>query len=263
MRNPLSFMMNHWLLALTAIVTITGCGTSAYEDRHAATLTYLRHETPFRPLWEKPIDDFPSQTLSLRIPKVFRAGEANSLNPQTMLTPDPRNDKEVVDPYRVQPPFLKLPGHQRTYEGFTQVRGTQSLDMITKPFYLYIALAGSTSKDKKPLSAQEIEKQIRDKLVKQFGKKDVTQWETVDPLPPTPDGGTMTWKRITATGEQYWVAYEDKVPRYKIYPGVDVLYLNSANDRHVLLGWRCGTEVADAIRLKEIAPICAGTVKVK
>lgn len=244
-------------------MAFAGCGTSAYEDRHSATLKYLQLETPFRPLWDKPVEDFPSPSLSLRIPKIFRTGEANSLNPMTMLTPDPRRPNDVVDPYRVQPPFLKLPGHQRTYEGFTQVRGTQSLDMVTKPYYLYVALNTSNAKDKKPLSAQEMEKQIRDKLVKQFGKKDVTAWETVEPLPPTPDGGTMTWRRIKATGEQYWVTYEDKVGRYKIYPGVYVLYLYSTPDYHVLLGWRCSSEVAEAIGLDRIAPICAGTVKVK
>lgn len=261
MRNPSPRHLKHWSLAILATMAFTGCGTSAYEDRHSATLKYLQLETPFRPLWEKPVEDFPSQTLSLRIPKIFRTGEANSLNPMTMLTPDPRNEKDVVDSYRVQPPFLKLPGHQRTYEGFTQVRGTQSLDMITKPYYLYIAMIESNAKDKKPLSPQEMEKQIRDKLVKQFGNKDVSQWEKVEPR--TPDGGTMTWKRIAATGEQYWVTYEDKAARYKIYPGVYTLYLNSTNDRHILLGWRCAKEVAEAIRLEEIAPICAGTVKLK
>ena len=263
MRKPLPFSLKHFLLTLTAVVGITGCGTSAYEKQHEARLKSLQLETPFRPLWEQPVEDFPAQNLSLRLPKIFRVGEANSLNPLNMLTPDPRRDNDVVDPYRVQPPFLKLPGHQRTYEGFIQVRGTQSLDMVTKPYYLYIAMTGGTAKDKKPLTAQELEKQIRDKLVKQFGKKDVTPWETVEPLPPTPEGGTMTWRRIKATGEQSWVAYEYKVARYKIYPGVYVLYLYSAPDYHVLLGWRCAAEVAEAIDLDRIARICAGTVKVK
>jgi hypothetical protein len=228
MRHSFSIALKQLVLSLVAVAALSGCGTNAYEDRHAATLTYLRHETPFRPLWEKPVDDFPVKNLSLRIPKVFRTGEANSLNPLNMLTPDPRRPEDVVDPYRVQPSFLKLPGHQRTYEGFAQVRSTPSLDMITKPYYLYIAKYDK--KDGKLPSGFELERQLRDALVKQFGKKDVGDWETVEPMPPTPEGGTTTWKRIKASGEQYWVAYEDKIARFKIYPGVYELYLQSTPD---------------------------------
>jgi len=252
------------LLLLTVTIALTGCGTSAYEDRFKARLEHLQRETPFQPVWEQPVEDFPAKSLSLRIPKIFRADESYALNPLSTVTPDPRRPDDIVDPYRVQPSFLKLPGHQRTYEGFTQVRSAQSLDLVVKPYYLYVAKYDK--KDGKFPSGNEMERQLREALVKQFGKKSVTDWEILDPPPPTPEGSTITWKRIKATGEQYWVFYEDKVARYKIFPntpGVYELYLYSTPDYHVMLGWRYGKDVGEALGLEAIAPICAGTMKVK
>jgi len=255
-------------LMLLACVTLTGCGTAAYEKEQAKTLAALRLETPFTPLWDKPADDLPSKSLSLRIPKVFRPNESYVLNPLTMLTPDPRRPDDVVDPYRVLPDYLRsrdmaktLYGHQRTYEGFVQVTSQQSLDKIVRPFYLYVFFM--PKEEGKLMSARELERDLRDKLIKKFGKKDVSEWESVEPAPVTPAGGTMTWRRLKASGEQYWAAYEDKVARYKIYSGDLVLYLHSTPDYHVVLGWRCAPNVADSILLNQIAPICAGTVKVE
>jgi hypothetical protein len=303
------------LLAATGLISASGCGTAAYEKEHAKTLEHLKKETPFTPLWEKPIDNFQAKGLSLRIPKVFRqrddqpvkaevgpdgsllipigvvqaevgpdgslqipsgatlsrafqAGEAYALNPLTMLTPDPRRPDDVVDPYRVLPDYLRsremaktLYGHQRTYEGFTDVTSQQSLDKVTRPYYLYVFFM--PKEQGKLISARELERDLRDKLIKKFGKKDVSEWETVEPAPPTPAGGTMTWRRLKASGEQYWAHYEEKVARYKIYSGDLILYLHSTPDYHVLLGWRCAPNVAEAILLKQIAPICAGSVKVE
>jgi len=286
------------LLAAGGSIFLSGCGTAAYEKEHAKTLGHLKKETPFTPLWEKPIDDFQAKSLSLRIPKVFRqrddrpvkaevgadgslqipigaslneafhVGEAYALNPLTMLTPDPRRPEDIVDPYRVLPDYLRsrdmtktLYGHQRTYEGFAEVTSQQSLDKVTRPYYLYVFFM--PKEDGKLISARELERDLRDKLIKKFGKKDVSEWETVEPPPPTPSGGTMTWRRLKASGEQYWVAYEDKVARFKIDSGDLILYLHSTPDYHVVLGWRCAPNVADAILLKQVAPICAGTVKVE
>ena len=248
---------------LLIVTGVSGCGSREYEDQHQATLKHLRHETPFRSLWEKPVSDLPEKKLSLRIPKFFKDGEAYVLNPSWALTADPRRPDDIVDPNRVQPFYFELEGHQRTYEGFTQVPGRDNPNMtIYRPCYLYIAYVEKRGdKGEKSLSAAAMEKKLREELVKKFGKKDVTEWETVEL--PTPDGGTTTWKRLKATGEQAFFTYEDQnVAQWKADPGVYLLYLRSTPDYHVMLGWRCLPGAVDALDLNTVAAACAGTVKV-
>ena len=281
MRQTYSYLLS--LGCILCVAALAGCGTDAYNSRPApnplppgaiavdgrvgaeATLTHLQRETPFRSLWEKPITDLPQKKLTLRIPKLFRDGEAYALNPLPTLTPDPRRPEDVVDPNRVQPLFFELEGHQRTYEGFTKVPGRQTPDPVTKPIYLYIAYVDKQSnKEGKLLTAAAMERQLRDKLVKKFGKKDVSDWETVELL--TPEGTTNSWRRLKATGEQWFFEYEGNVARAKNIvgdpPGVYSLYLRSMPDCHVMLGWNCLTNVAEAIGLDAEAEACAGTVKV-
>lgn len=266
--------------AALLLTALAGCGTAQYDEKYHATLKSLQHETPFRGLWEEPVKDFPRGQLSLRLPKFFRTGaipegnaatgEASAFDPPPALSPDPKRPEDVVDPYRVMPKFLPLPGHLRTYEGFTKVQSRLTADSLTKPFYLYIGMISSTRSNDKPLSGEELQKILHDRLAKYVEndvhlkgtKLEVGKWEDVEPKPKTADGGEMTWKRLKATGDQFWVSYEDKVARKKVYPGGYWLYLHSTPDYHVLLAWRCSQAVADTIGLEKAAGPCAGSVKV-
>ncbi len=252
------------------LLSAAGCHTEQYEGKYQASLVHLQHETPFQGLWPEPVKDFRRGQLSIRLPKFFLDGEANAFEPPPALSADPKRPQDVVDPYRVMPYFLQLPGHLRTYEGFTEVQSRQDAQRIKKPFYLYIGMVGSKQSNDKPLTGEDLRKLLRDRLVKYAEhddtlknvKLEVGQWEDVEPKPKTPDGGEMSWKRIKATGDQAFVFYEDKVATKKLYPGMCELWVYSTPDYHVMLGWRCSQAVADTIALDKAAGPCAGSVKV-
>ncbi|MCE9554627.1 MAG: hypothetical protein K8T91_14820 [Planctomycetes bacterium] len=260
--SPVPLSLHHravlTLFAATSCCLLMGCGTDEYQKLTDQKLSYLRHESPYRSLWPEPIKDFPNAALSLRIPRGFGAGTSYAFDASS---PEPKAKTiDALDPHRVQPYFLRLPGLQRTYEGFVKVESRQLPgDMITKPLYLYIALTSTRDRKNHQITGGEVEKILRDKLVARFDKK-VSPWETVEL--PTIDGPSATWKRLEATGDQDFFAYEENYPKPKVYPGVYLLYLRTMADYHVLLGWRCGEDVAKAIDLKSIADLTAGTVKV-
>jgi hypothetical protein len=259
-----------------ALLLQAGCGSSAYEEKFQTSLVDLKNETPFRNLFKQPtpIADSP---LSLRLPKLFEKGKpAYALDAET---PDPKNKTKPLDPERLQPRFIELPGHVRTYERFVphiQVRKASKASAC----YCYIAVTDIESG-----SGENIEASLRKQLFAEFGesrtedakrrndppiKKGVTEWE--DAEVPTPTGGdsTLQLRKLVAYGNQTFHYYDPKQDvRTEIRHGKYILYLYSnARDRgnnptqFVLIGMRAEESVAnnDQIELEQLGDALAGTI---
>lgn len=266
-------MHNHRLdgIVLTlAAVLLAGCGSSAYEAKFQATLTAQRHEAPFGELFKAYVA-FPDTNLKLRLPKLFSAdsGQCYALD---KYTSDPEKLSRPLDAYRLQPDFLHLPGHVRTYERFVPSAINPRLSRQL-PCYLYVAVTDTSAG-----SDENLRLDLRTKLVEEFGELDEDQpaedqdrpgvklekkgtgfWEVIEV--PTPDGSTLQARKIVAYGDQTFQYYVQRDQLKDLYrPGVYMLYVYTTGQQHVLLGWRAPPDVVESIKMEELAEAVLGTI---
>ena len=255
-----------------AILLQTGCGSSVYEEKFQASLDELKNEAPFRHLYDvaTPIPDTP---LSVRLPKLFD-GRASALDAKT---PDPKINTRPLNPDRLQPNFIKLPGYVRTYERFMPTIQTHD----TSACYCYIAVT-----DIDTGSQENLEADLRNKLLETFDEsrtedakrrggppveKGVTEWKEIEV--PTPAGGDnkLKLKKIVANGNQTFRYYDPQGDGLnKLRHGKYILYFYSnEHDRSdgqpiqfVLIGWRAEEIVAnhEEIELEKLGDAVAGTI---
>ena len=164
--------------------------------------------------------EIPGTGLSMRYPK-FIDGNAKAYNEQSA---EP-NGQGNVNPGRLYPPFLKIPGLHVTYEipGYDTVSGEQ----LTIYCYLAAMPAADAVVEGKP-----IEEWIQAQLAKTFG--DAVQWEDVKC--PTQAGTQTDWRAITVKGNQVFLDV-NATPRN--VPGVFELYTKELEGNRVLIGCVC------------------------
>jgi hypothetical protein len=255
-------------------LALMGCGISPYEEKMQASLQHYRSETPFKDMLAQPAA-LANGLLSVRLPKMFAQENTYALDEKT---PDPRRPDTPLDANRVQPDFLTLPGHLRTYEHFGQIE--DPADAMLGPVYVYIAMIAQRER-----TADQLMQQLRGTLVQRFGElppdeeadtttaargrpaqhaqlvKGVGPWQphTTADL----EGGTVTWQKITAQGPQT-IQYYDKENNIKkmILPGRYILYLRSTEDYHIMIGWRALWQIDEKVQMEKLADTCVGTVRV-
>ncbi|MDH3716622.1 MAG: hypothetical protein OES79_00750 [Planctomycetota bacterium] len=259
---------------LLICLTLMGCGTGSYEENMQASLLHYQNETPFKDMLPQPAA-LANGLLSIRLPKMFAQENTYALDEKTS---DPRRPDTPLDANRVQPDFLTLPGHLRTYEHFAQIQ--DPADATLGPVYVYVAMIPRRSK-----TADQLKKQLRATLVTRFGElppdeeaaktaatrrrpgQNAQLVKGVGPWKPHTtanlDGGTVAWQKIIAQGPQTIQNY-DKENNVKklILPGRYILYLRSTEDYHIMIAWRALWQADEEVQMEKLADTCVGTVRV-
>jgi hypothetical protein len=108
MRRCSSDSLGRLCVALVLLtVAVAGCGSSEYSRLVSKRLGQLRGETKFRSLFAS--SKLSGTPIQIRVPMLFRDSYVEDSSHS--------QDGAKIDPDRVQPPFLKLPGFKICYEG--------------------------------------------------------------------------------------------------------------------------------------------------
>jgi hypothetical protein len=200
------------------VAAASGCGTSEYNALTAKRANTLYAQAPFRSLYgPTPLDPTP---LSIRVPTVFsKAYYPDSPHPL---------DGPKINPQRVQPPFLEIPGLKVCYEGTFDLEGRRL------PFYCYLAAVPGKAGDADKLAAE-----LQAELKKKFPSTP-DGWEDVQA--DTQDGSYIAWKKIRVTADQsFLVQVTNPVPTD--VPGDFELWIHELPDYVVLVGWRSPSSI--------------------
>lgn len=203
------------LFACTALMLlVAGCGTSQYKTLFNRRLATLRGEVKFRNLYAP--TRLPGIPISIRLPRIFGDSyQASSAH---------EDDGAAINPDRLQPPFLKLPGFKLCYEG-THTDGATKL-----PFYCYLAALPA-----QPGDADRLATQLQAQL-KQTFPETPDDWATVDA--DAPSGFSVHWRKIRVEGEQSFRVKTGIQVEAQNMAGIFELWIHDADDYIVLIGWR-------------------------
>jgi hypothetical protein len=158
----------------------------------------------------------PGTPFSIRVPLEFEHSYQESSAHE--------DDGATINPDRLQPPFLKLPGFKLCYEGISKT-GANEL-----PFYCYLAAVPAQPGDAAKLAGQ-LQTQLKARFPDATG-----DWQSNDA--PTPDGYNVHWRKIRVEGDQpFLVKTGDQVAPQNL-PGVFELWVHDADNYVLLVGWR-------------------------
>jgi hypothetical protein len=237
-RMALSCRASTWLRTIGAAalcVALVGCDlTGEYEKRFQDALKTSAERAEFDlNLYADPVEvvdvERKNVGVKLRIPKLFD-NSAKSLGPKAP---------------RAQPPFIALPGLSYAMERQLNDAGGQFL-----PTYLYFATV--------PKAEQKADMLQASLLQPVAGALAGAAWG--DALLKTPDGKTITLRRLHAEGAQEFTNLQKNQP-VKVAGTFDLYYID-AGAHHVLIGWRAPKAQGQQYRWEAITAASMGTVEV-
>jgi hypothetical protein len=231
------------VLAVSVVVATLaagGCGTSEYERRVKEGRELLQVGMIFSAIAPTP-SEIPGTPILLRLPTFINA----SSKAFTEDSADPRGQGKV-DPNRVQPPFLKLPGLRVCYE----MTGIEEATGEPRYFYCYLAVAPV---DQPGADGKPFEESVQAQLAAKFSAQ--PQWEEVKC--PIQSGKTVDWKRITVKGPQPFLNATG-APGSPDLPGTFELYSKDVDGQRVIIGWRFPNSIKEPVA--DIARLVAGSI---
>jgi hypothetical protein len=219
--QPLPLKRPVWMVLAFAgvLAVLVGCGTSDYRRLMASRVDKVRTGAAFRTLFGP--SQLPGTPIKIRVPMAFGKSYAEN---------------------SPQPPFLQLPGLKLCYEGTAADATSAKL-----PFYCYLAAVPARPGDADKLAA-DILAQLKRKL-----KETPDAWESKDAS--TPEGKALQWKRIRVVAEQPFLVMDAGKPTSKNMPGIFELWMYSAPEYIVLVGWRSPSSIEGRSPPVETAPI--------
>jgi len=223
-----------------ATLAAGGCGTSEYERRVKEGRELLQVGMIFSAIAPTP-SEIPGTPILLRLPTFINA----SSKAFTEDSADPRGQGKV-DPNRVQPPFLKLPGLRVCYE----MTGIEEATGEPRYFYCYLAVAPV---DQPGADGKPFEESVQAQLAAKFSAQ--PQWEEVKC--PIQSGKTVDWKRITVKGPQPFLNTTG-APGSPDLPGTFELYSKDVDGQRVIIGWRFPNSIKEPVA--DIARLVAGSI---
>jgi hypothetical protein len=232
------------ILALLVSTAMVGCSTAAYEEKMQATAQQIKTRQDRTNRLNDNLHGsgaIGDAAVEIRVPKVFAASfNADSPHPA---------DGGKVSPQRLQPPFLNLPNLKLTHEGYVEVEEGKP-----QPVYCYLSAVQGNAAEASKL-ADDLARQLRTSLPGGSG------WETVEC--PTPEGSTLSCRRIRASGKQLFDATppEGGRARFVQQEGKFDLYLHEGNGWITLVGFREPATLAEKFKLDDIGPLSLGTLK--
>jgi len=215
-------------LSLIGLSLLLGCGKQEYDERYKETAAQARAAEPFLQLWKEETELGDGQ-LTLRLPQLFNKSRVSHALDDA--SPEPRDAEQPLDQYRVQPYFLELPGHLRTYERILPYeefdeKGQSRGRTYNWPLYGIMAVldeemvrelladqpAASAEKSETEDASDDTAKQVRDRLYRQlldaFGKRRSAQPRgAADQVKNLQVGVDKEWKQLSlptphGTGER-------------------------------------------------------------
>jgi hypothetical protein len=233
------------MLSVLAAVA-TGCGTAEYERRIKENLDNQLVESVFTDLYDK-AEPIPGTNVQLRIPKYITRETAKAFNE---ISPDPSGAGKI-DPRRVQPPSMKLPGLKVTYE-------MTVADAPGGPLSYYLYLGAMAPGEAVP-GGGTLADSLQQQLMTAFPASDPKpQWIDVEFL--TPSTAKIAWKRIQANGDQEFSTGVSG--EFKSVPGKIILYVYETQGQHVLIGWRVPKELEKQAKADGLSKVMGGTVEI-
>lgn len=213
------------LAALASFTAMQGCGSSEYNRLVGKRLGELRGEARFRSLFGP--TTLSGTPVSIRVPQMFKNSYVEDSSHPI--------DGATIDPDRVQPPFLKLPGFKLCYE-----TNLPDPERGSVPVYCYLGAVPGKAGD-----ADLIAKDLHDKLKETF--KDTPEFEVVDA--DTPTGKPVQWKKLRITADQPFKVLDlstRKMVAQKL-PAIFELWVCDKTDYVVLMAFRAPTSVEGAV----------------
>jgi len=222
-------------MAGTAVL-LAGCGTKAYEDRVEEGMKSLRVAQMFL-IVSAARTEIPGTPFTVRLP-TFIDGNCKPFNADSAEPSLPGK----VNPQRLQPSFLQIPGLRITYE----MRGVTD----TSEESLYYCYLAAIPQADAVVGGKPLEDAIQTQLAATFGK---AQWDDVKC--PSQTGPPVDWKYLRAEGNQVFVDWQGTA---KTLPGVFELYSKDIDGMRVMIGWRYQQKLNQAIT--DPAKLTAGSI---
>jgi hypothetical protein len=244
------------LVLLAALAAaIGGCGASAYEAKYSRALGEMNRLTPYATLHDQPIT-IPETGVSLRIPRIFDQTSA-SYAPGGISTRDSAPDQEkVVDPKRLHPSFMRIPGLKTTYEVYVAPANQSPM-----PVYMYLAVEKKQAPgpERAAALAQELSAQLKAKFADQDPK-----WDDETGTSPdlSPDGTTKTlaWKKLAIKANQEFDTGTPGSPAFYERNAQFELWMHDGENEIVLIGWSVPELLGTNVNLASLSKPVAGTV---
>lgn len=261
---PMPRLPDYRFLLLACCGALSGCSPQEYDQLMEQRLKEFRHTEKFQILFTAPIE-FPGTPIRIRVPGIttdesqqFRLLTEKSRDPEF-----PASDPIRVSPYRLHPPFMRIPGLRATLEA--PLTGNPQGDIL--PAYCYLA-AVEKKQNKAEVPAAQIPKLIVESLKRAFpGQNPAWKDEQCD----TPEvGKVITWKKVSVSGPQAW-AYRGRAedglgedtPHIHMHPGTFEVWLNDDHpDWLVLVAWRVAEPVKQTFDIEKFGSLTAGTLSI-
>lgn len=227
---------------LLALLVCSGCGTREYERRLESSASKLRTQAKFNELYGEQV--LPGTPVAVRVPKIFT---------ESPLVEGVPVGGKPVDPIRVKPTQVTLPGLKLTYETFIDDPEGRKM-----PFYCYVGTVDlADGKIKDPAGAMR--KQLEESNPK---PESLTNWTDVQAH--TPDGRSIPWKQLRCIGKQDFFC-KNKAGQEQTVNESGVLEINLCEEGNylIVIAWRAPASIEQKADLAKWAPLVDGCVTVK
>lgn len=228
------------LLASMTVGTI-GCGKADYEAAMKSRIQGLAFESKFIELLQRDSTEVIKGVAELRLP-VFIDQDAVS------MTVGKKTRQGVpIDPRRIQPPGIAIPGFRYSYETFVDMGGKNN----THPLYTYF---GS-------VPGSQPQKQVLNAILK--GARSISRKATWQDVPlDTPDRQKLNFKKLVVEGVQDF-EMDAKGGEMSKKPGKLEIYVHSTKEFHVIVGFRGTDDAAAKVNMFDAAPVAMGTLTIE
>lgn len=241
------------LLAFTAAVLLFA-GCHDYEREFTERIEAFRQDAEFAPLFASAVS-LDGGRLSLRTPKLLGSTplREDSPDPELKQAATSGGPPRPIDPRRIKPPFLQnFPGFIEAYEALIPVAGQPNRKMFAVLSLGVVPLKGQDAE-----VAGTILEQVRG--IPAFANAD---W-TVEEVSAPAEGGPTRWQVLDLTGEQLFDLVEGAASEFKPMPGRCLVWLSDepGQPAAAVLAWRIPDELAGQVKLDQLAPLVARTVR--
>lgn len=236
-------------LFLLAAAAAAGCSTVAYDEAYKKSVAGALTRSEFAKL-QPDGTNLPGERFLIQPPKILPdVLHDKAADPRAKKRAD--GEEVVVDARRLYPPFLeRYPGFFAAWEGAFEVGNAK--------------LPATLSVGAVPV-AELSEPQIAAKVVEQLKRveafeKAAFKWESREVVDK--NGQQRVWRVMRMHGPQpidRWVA---DVEEYKPVDATCEIWLSADRDQPVctVLTWRVPDEIAEKVKLDELAPLVARSV---
>lgn len=217
-----------FLCAAAWVAAASGCGTSVYGQKFQQRLDQLEYSSQFSPLRDPTTD----LAINFRVPQLF-------IKEYTSISADPENESHRISITRFAPPGLPdFPGLERKFEVQVSIPNVGGQTQIA----LWIGEGPTASiRGKFPYS------QWANRL-KQTGYEVTHPWEDISA--PTPDHGTLNWKRLEAQRKT-----DDGTAIFQ-------MWIYETPKQIAVLGWMTDKRIWEDSKIGELAKVTAGTATI-